>query len=78
MTAKDFITFKCVNYKEIYEKDLFKRFQNTYQLCGVDIKKFCLVLRKGFHPNDYINGWNIFNKTSLLTNKPENEKHHKC
>ena len=50
--------------------NLWGRFiQEIPKHVSVLCKKFCLVLRKGFHPNDYITSWNIFNKTSLLTKK---------
>ena len=30
-----------------------------------DVNKFILLLRKGVHPYEYMNGWEKFNKTSL-------------
>ena len=40
--------FKCKNnYNKDFNKDLIKRFQNTYKFCDRDINKFILLLRKG-------------------------------
>ena len=45
---------KCLecnkNYAKKFDKDLIKRFANTYEFCDEDISKFCLMLKK-----EYIN-----------------------
>ena len=71
MTTKDdqliFRCFECKrNYQKNFNKDLIKRFANTYEFCSGDINKFILLLRKGAYPYEYMDSWKRFNKTSLL------------
>ena len=73
ITAKDEkLIFKCSSFKKNYEKDfnkeLIKRFANTYRFCDKDLNKFILLLRKGIYPYEYMDNWGRFNET-LLPNK---------
>ena len=59
MTTKDEqLIFKCFSCKKNYEKDfnkeLIKRFANTYKFCKEDHKKIILLLRKGVYPYEYM------------------------
>ena len=70
MTTKDeqliFRCFECKkNYKKDFNKELIKRFSNTYNFCNGDINKFILLLRKGVYPCEYADSWERFNETSL-------------
>ena len=61
-----FRCFKCKNnYNKNFNKDLIKRFENTYEFCDRDINKFILLLRKGVYPYEYMESWERFDKTSL-------------
>ena len=73
MTTKDEqLIFKCSSCKENYEKDLnkelIKRFPNTYRVCNKNLNKFILLLRKGVYPYEYMDNWERFDET-LLPNK---------
>ena len=74
MTIKDeqliFKCFRCKkNYKKDFNKELIKRFANTYRFCNKDLNKFILLLRKGVYPYEYMDNWEErFNET-LLPNK---------
>ena len=73
MSIKDNqLIFKCSCCKEIikkdFNKDLIKRFSNTYRFCNKDHNKFILLLRKGVYPYEYMDNWERFNET-LLPNK---------
>ena len=61
--------FRCFTCKKNYEKDfnkeLIKRFANTYNFCDNDRNKFILLLRKGVYPYEYMDNWERFNQTSL-------------
>ena len=67
------LTCKCIdcnkNYKLHVDKDLIKRFANTYEFCNKDIYKFSLSLRKGNYPYKYMDSWEIFEKKSLSDKK---------
>ena len=67
------LIFKCAHYKKNYEKefdeDLTKRLQNTYQCYDGDINKFCLMLRKGVYPYEYMDSWERFKETSTPPKK---------
>ena len=43
-------------YKKDFNKDLIKIFPGIYWLCGGDINKFILLLRKGVYPYEWIHG----------------------
>ena len=73
MTTKDEkLIFRCFSCKKNYEKDfnkeLIKRFANTYSFCNKDLNKFILLLRKSVHPYECMDNWERFNET-LLPNK---------
>ena len=63
------LILKCFNcniyYKKKFNKDLMKKFKNTYSFCNNDLNKFILLLRKGFYPYEYMDSWEKFNETSL-------------
>ena len=63
------LLLKCFNcnsyYKKKFNKDLIKKFKNTYSFCNNDLNKFILLLRKGIYPYEYMDSWEKFNKTSL-------------
>ena len=68
-TENEKLIIKCFNYKSYYEKDfnkeLIKKFANTYSFCNNDLNKFVLLLRKGVYPYEYMDNWERFNETSL-------------
>ena len=45
------LIFRCFtskkNYEKNFNKDLIKRFANTYEFCNGNLNKFILLLRKG-------------------------------
>ena len=58
--------FSCKkNYEKDFNKELIKRFANTYNFCDNDLNKFVLVLKKGVYPYEYMNIWERFDETSL-------------
>ena len=63
------LLLKCFNfnicYKKKFNKDLIKKFKNTYSFCNSDLNKFILLLRKGVYPYEYMDNWERFNETSL-------------
>ena len=67
------LLFKCFNcniyYKKKFNKDLMKKFKNTYSFCNDDLNKFILLLKKGVYPYVYIDSWERFNETSLPSKK---------
>ena len=60
---------KCFNcniyYKKKFNKDLRKKYKNTYSFCNNDLNKLILLLRKGVYPYEYMDNWERFNETSL-------------
>ena len=61
-----FRCFECKkNYKKEFNKELIKRFVNTYEFCNKDINKFVLLFRKGVYPYEYMDSWERFDETSL-------------
>ena len=70
MSVKDDqLIFRCFECKKNYEKDfnkeLIKRFANTYEFCNEDIDKFILLLRKGVYPYKYMDSSERFSERSL-------------
>ena len=69
----DKLLLKCFNcniyYKKKFNKDLMKKFKNTYSFCNNDLNKFILLLRKGVYPYEYMDSWERFNETSLPSKK---------
>ena len=67
------LIFRCFNCKKSYEKEinkeLIERFASTYKFCNNDLNKFVMLLRKGVYPYEYMDGWDIFNKTSIPSKK---------
>ena len=61
--------FNCNNYKKKFNKDLIKKFKNTYSFCDNDLNKFVLLLRKGVYPYEYMDSREKFNETSLPSKK---------
>ena len=63
------LIFKCIDCEKEYEKEfnkeLLKRFANTYKFCNNDLNKFIMLLRKGVYPYEYIGGWDKFNEKVL-------------
>ena len=63
------LIFRCFSCKKNYEKDfnkeLIKRFANTYNFCDNDLNKFILLLRKGVYPYEYMDNWERFDETLL-------------
>ena len=73
MSIKDnHLMFRCSrckkNYEKDYNKELIKRFANTYRFCNKDLNKFISLLRKGVYPHEYMDNWERFDET-LLPNK---------
>ena len=68
-TKNEKLLLKCFNsktyYKNKFNKDLIKKFKNTYSFCNNDIKKFVLLLRKGVYPYECMDSWERFHGTSL-------------
>ena len=67
------LIFQCFerkrNYMEDFNKELIKRFANTYRFCNVDINKFILLLRQGVYPCESMDSWDRFDETSLPDKK---------
>ena len=63
------LLLKCFNcdsyYKKKFNKDLIKKFKNTYSVCNNDLNKFVLLLRKGVYPYEYADTWERFSEISL-------------
>ena len=65
------LLLKCFNcnsyYKKKLNKDLIKKFKNTYSFCNNYLSKFILLPRQGVYPYEYMDSWEKFNETSLPT-----------
>ena len=63
------LLLKCVNcnnyYKKKFNRDLIKKFKNTYSFCNNDLNEFVFLLRKGVYPYEYMDSWEKFNETLL-------------
>ena len=74
ITKDEKLIFRCFTCKKNYEKDfnkeLIKRFANTYNFCDNDVNKFILLLRKGVYPYEYMDNWERFDETSLPDEEP--------
>ena len=58
--------FSCkMNYEKNFNKELIKRFGNTYNLCNGDLNKFILLLRKGVYSYEHMDNWERFDEISL-------------
>ena len=42
------------NYEKDFNKELIKRFANTYEFCCKKLNKFILLLRKDVYPYEYM------------------------
>ena len=73
ITKNEKLLLKCFNcniyYKKKFNKELIKKFKNTYSFCNNDLNKFILFLRKGIYPYEYMDSWEGFNETSLPSKK---------
>ena len=69
ITKDEKLLLKCFNcdsyYKKKFNKDLIKKFKNTYSFCNKNLNKFILILRKGVYLYEYMDSWKRFNETSL-------------
>ena len=65
----EILLFKCIDCEKEYEKEfnkeLLKRFSNTYEFCDNDLNKFLILLRKGVYPYEYTDEWDKFNEKKL-------------
>ena len=68
-TKEDQLMFKCLKCNEYYEKEfnknLIKRFTNTYKFYDADINKFIMLLGKSIYPYEYMGSWKRFDEKSL-------------
>ena len=69
ITKNEKLLLKCFNcdsyYKKKFNKDLIKKFKNTYSFCNNDLNKFVLLLRKGVYPYEYADTSERFSEISL-------------
>ena len=67
---KETLLFKCIDCEKEYEKEfnkeLLKRFSNTYEFCDNDLNKFLILLRKGVYPYEYMDEWDKFNGNHFI------------
>ena len=63
------LILECYNCKQRdrkkFNKDLIKKFKNTYSFCNNDLNKFVLLLRKVIYPYKYADTWERFSEISL-------------
>ena len=73
-TKDEKLLFRCFsckkNYEKYFNKELTKRFANTYNFCDNDLNKFILLLKKGVYPYEYMDNWERFDETSLTNKEP--------
>ena len=71
ITKNEKLLLKCFNcdsyYKKKFNKDLIKKFENTYSFCNNNLNKFILLLRKSVYTYEYMDSWKRFNKASLTS-----------
>ena len=72
-TKNEELLLKCFNcnnyYKKKFNKELVKKFKNTFSFCNNNLNKFILLLRKGVYSYEYMDSWERFNETSLPNKK---------
>ena len=60
-TKNEKLILKCFNCKQYYEKDfnkeLIKKFANTYKFCHGNLNKFILLQRKFVYRYEYMDNW---------------------
>ena len=70
-TKNEKLILECYNckqrYRKIINKELIKRFKNTYEFCNKDLNKLILLFKKGVYPYKYMDNWQGFNETLLPT-----------
>ena len=63
------IKYKCLccnkDYSNKLDKELKKKFKNTFKFFNNDINNPILLLRKGFYPYEYMDDWEKFIGTTL-------------
>ena len=68
-TINETLLFECIDcgkeYKKGFNKELIKRFSNTYEFCDSYMDKFLILLRKGVYPYEYMDGRDRFNEKTL-------------
>ena len=68
-TKNEKLILRCLsckkNYKKDFNKEVTKKFANTYNFCDNGLNKFILLLRKGVYPYEYMDNWERFNEISL-------------
>ena len=68
-TKNEKLILKCFNCKQnsekYFNKELIKRFVNTYEFCNKNLNKLILLLRKGVCHYEYMVNWERFDETSL-------------
>ena len=61
------LLLKCFHcntyYKKKFNKDLIKKFKNTFSFCNNDLNKFISWLRKSVYPYEYMDSWETFYET---------------
>ena len=61
------LLLKCFHcntyYKKKFNKDLIKKFKNTFSFCNNDLNKFISWLRKSVYPYEYMDSWEKFYET---------------
>ena len=68
-TKNEKLILECYNckqhYRKKFNKDLIKKYKNTYSFCNNDLNKFVLLLRKGVYPYEYADTWERFSEIPL-------------
>ena len=58
--------YVAIRITKKYDENLKKRFANMSKFSNHDINEFILLFLKGFHPCEYMGGWEKFNEISLI------------